>query len=123
MIETVRRSAFLHEVIVADVVSSAILLAFDQNIALLPVMVGFIKRGLHVLTKMFCKVEALVDDECNVLVDQNSDPELKMPNPRVKLRYTYLMVWYVMHCPFLMMALQASEDLVPFLQKLEHSAW
>ena len=60
-------------------------------------MVGCIQSGLRALTKIFCKVEALVDDEGNVLIDQNGDPEAKMPNLRVKLSYTYLVAWYVMH--------------------------
>jgi len=50
-----------------------------------------------------------------VFIDQNSDPKLKVPNPRVELSYTYLVAWYVMHCPSLMTAVQASEDFVPFL--------
>ena len=51
------------------VVYSAVLLAYDRNIALLPAMVGCIQSELQVLTQTFCKVEALVDDEGNVHVD------------------------------------------------------
>jgi len=69
------------------------------------------------------KVKALVDDEGNVFIDQNGDPELKVLNPRVKLKYTYLVAWYVIHCPSLMTIVQASEDFVPFLQNLECSTW
>jgi len=76
---------------------------------------------LRVLTKTFCKVEALADDESNVLIDQSDDPELKVPNLRVELPYTYLVAWYVMHYPFLMTSVHVSKDFVPFLQKLEHS--
>jgi len=64
---------------------------------------------------------AIVGDEGNVLIDQNGDPEVKVPNPRVELPYTYLVAWYVMHCPSLMTVVHASEDFVPFLQELEHS--
>ena len=39
---------------------------------------------------MFCRVEALVDDEDNVFINQNDDFELKVPNPKVDLPYTYL---------------------------------
>ena len=42
-------------------------------------IVGCIQNWLQVLTKTFCKVEALIDDEGNVLIDQNGDPELKVP--------------------------------------------
>jgi len=80
----------LNEVIIADMVYTAFLLAFSQNIVFLLAMVGCILSGLRVLTKTFCKVEALADDEGNVLINQNGDPKLKVPNPRVELPYTYL---------------------------------
>ena len=38
---------------------------------------------------------------------------------RVELPYTYMVAWYVMHCPSLMLAIQAPEDFVPFVQKLK----
>jgi len=68
-----------------------------------------------VLTKTFCKVEAPVDDKGNVLIDQNDNSELKVPNPRVELSYTYLVACYVMHCLSLMAAVHASEDFMLFL--------
>jgi len=58
-----------HEVIKADVVHPAILLAFGSGIALLSMMVGCIQSRLWALTKTFCKVEALVDANGNVLTD------------------------------------------------------
>jgi len=39
---------------------------------------------------MFYKVEVPVDEEGNVLVNLQGDPELKVPNPKVELPYTYL---------------------------------
>jgi len=87
----------LHEVIVADVVYPAILLAFGRNIALLLAMVRCIQSGLRVLTKMFCKVEALVDDEGNMLIDHNGEPEVKVPNPRVELSCAYFMGMCIVH--------------------------
>jgi len=78
-----------HEVIVVNVVYPAVLLAFGQSIALLPTMVGCIQSRLRALTMTFCKVEALVDDDGNVLIDQHSE-EVKVPNPRVEFSYTYL---------------------------------
>jgi len=59
----------LHEVIVVDVVYPAVLLAFSQNVTLLLAMVECIQSGLRTLTKTFCKVESLVDDEGNMLID------------------------------------------------------
>ena len=63
------------------------------------------------------------DDEGTVTVDQNGTPRLKIPNPCVELPYTYLMTWYAMHCPSLMIVVQASEDFVSFIQKLECLSW
>ena len=112
-----------HEVIVADVVYPAVLLAFGRDISLLPMMMRCIQSGLRVLTKTFCKVEALVDANGNALTDQHGNPEVKMPNPRIELLYTYLMAWYVMHCPYLMITTYTSKDFVSFLQNLEYSSW
>ena len=107
----------------ADVAYPAVLLAFGRGIALLPTMVGCIQSGLRALTKTFCKVKVLVDAKGNVLTDQYGNPEVKVPNPRIELLFTYLAVWYVMHCPSLMTSAYTSEDFVSFLQKLEHSSW
>jgi len=112
-----------HEVIIADVMYLAVLLAFGRSLALLSAMVGCIPRGLRLLTKSFCHMETLVDEEGNTLVDQNDTPQLKMPNPRVELSYTYLVTWYVMHCLSLITAVQASEGFVPFVQRLKRSSW
>jgi len=86
-------------------------------------MEGCIQSGLRALTKTFCKVEALVDDDANVLIDQHGDPKVKVTNPRVKLSYTYLVAWYVMHCRSLMTVAHTLEDFASFLQKLERSTW
>ena len=58
-----------HEVIVTDVVYPDVMLAFGPNIVLLSAMVGCIKSRLSVLAKTSCKVEDLVDDGGNVLID------------------------------------------------------
>jgi len=104
-----------HEVIVADVVYPTVLLAFGRGISLLPTMVGCIQSRLRALTKTFCKVKALVDADGSAFTDQHGDPEVKMHNPRIELSYTYLVAWYVMHCPSLMTIVSASEDFVPSL--------
>ena len=77
-----------HEAIISDVMYPVVLLAFSQNLALPPTMVGCIQSGLWILTNSFCEIEALEDEEGNMLVDQNGDPKLKVPNPRVELPYT-----------------------------------
>jgi len=58
-----------HEALIANVVYPAFLLAFSRSLVLLLVMVGCIQSGFQVLTKSFCRVETLVDEEGNVLVD------------------------------------------------------
>jgi len=60
-------------------------------------------------------VEAVVDSQGRQMVDSEGRPEVKTPNPRVKLGYMYLMAWYVMHCPSLMTAVAPSEGFVPFV--------
>jgi len=78
----------LHEVIVADVVYPAVLLAHRKSITLLSVMVAGIQSGLRALAKSLCRVEAFVDAEGNPVTDSKSRPLVKTPNPRVELPYT-----------------------------------
>jgi len=103
-----------HEVIIADVVYPAVLLAHRKSIAPFPAMVARIQSGLRALAKSFYRVEAVVDAEENPVTDSNDRPLVKTPNPRVELPYTYLMVWYVMHCPSLVTAVYSSEGFIPF---------
>jgi len=99
-----------HEVIVTDIVYPAVLLAHGKSIALLPVMVARIQSGLRALAKSFC----------HPVTDSNGHPLVKTPSPRVELPYTYLMAWYIMHCPSLMTAISTSEGFTPFVQRLEN---
>jgi len=50
-----------HEVIVANVVYPAVLLAHEKSISLLKAMVADIQSGLRALAKSLCQVEAIVD--------------------------------------------------------------
>ena len=90
MVEGCVVSTLPHEVIMVDVVYPVLLLAFGRRITLLPMMVRCIQSELQALTKTFCKVEALVDANGNALTDQHGNPEVKMPNPKIELLYTYL---------------------------------
>ena len=54
---------------------------------------------------------------------QMAGPGGEHKNPCVELPYTYLMTWYVMHCPSLLSAVQSSDDSMPFVQRLERSTW
>ena len=68
-------------------------------------------------------MEAIVDSQGRPVEDSEGRPEVKTPNPRIELPYTYLMTWYIMHCPSLMTAVPPSKSFVPFVQKLENSSW
>ena len=68
-----------HEVIVADIVYPAVLLAYGRSIALLPAMVDGIQSGLQVLVKSLCQVEAVVDSEGTPEVDSEGRPRVKTP--------------------------------------------
>jgi len=113
----------LHEVIITDVVYPTVLLAYEKSIALLPAIVAGIQSGLRALVKSLCQVEAIVDSRGRPVEDSEGRPEVNTPNPRIELPYTYLMAWYVMHCPSLMTAVTSSEGFVSFVQRLENSSW
>ena len=112
-----------HEVIVADVVYPAVLLAYGRPIALLPAMAAGIQSGLRALTQSLCRAEKVVDSQGEPIVDSEGRPTVKRSNPRVEIPYTYLMAWYVMHCPSLMTPVSWSEGFTPFVQRLEGSSW
>jgi len=57
------------------------------------------------------------------VVDSEGRLEVRTPNPRVELPYTYLMGWYVMYCPSLMMTVSLSEGFVLLVDQLESSSW
>ena len=80
-----------HEVIVADVVYSAVLLAHKKSIALLLAMVAGIQSRLRALVKSLCQVEAIVDSQGRPVVDSEGRLRVMTPNPRIELPYTYLM--------------------------------
>ena len=86
-------------------------------------MVARIQNVLRALVKSLCQVEAIVDSQGRPAVDSEGRPEVKTPNPRIELPYTYLMAWYVMHCPPLMTAVPSSKGFVPFVQRMENSIW
>jgi len=71
-----------HEVIVADVVYLAVLLARGKSISLLQAMITGIQSGLRVLIKSLCQVKAVVDSQGRQVVDSEGRPEVKTPNLR-----------------------------------------
>ena len=58
-------------------------------------------------------------------MDEDGEPIIKTPIPRVELSYTYLVAWFVLHCPALMTAPHPApaDGFVPFVHRLEDSAW
>jgi len=110
-----------HEVIITNVEYLAVLLAYRKSIALLLAMVAGIQIGLRALAKSFCQVEAIENAEGHPVTKSNGHPLVKTPSPRVKLPYTYLIAWYVMHCPSLMMTVSASEGFTLYVRRLENS--
>jgi len=111
-----------HEVIVTDMVYPAVLLAHGKSISLLPVMAYGIQSGLRLLAKSLCQEEVIVDSQSRSVVDSEGRPEVGTPNPRIELLYTYLMAWYIMHFPSLMIAVSLSEGFIHFVQRLEISS-
>jgi len=71
-----------HEVIIANVVYPAVLLAHGKSIALLRAMVARIQSGLRALAKSFCQVEAIIDAKGHPVTDSNGRPLVKTPSPR-----------------------------------------
>jgi len=84
------------EVVTAEVIYPAVLLAYGRPYALLPAMMACIQSGLRHLTTSFCQTRMRKDEEGKEV--------LWTPNPRVGLPYTYLMAWFVLHYPSLMSA-------------------
>ena len=78
------------------------LLAHGKSIALLSAMAAGIQSGLWALAQNLCRVEKVVDSHGEPDVDSEGRPRVRTPNPWIELPYTYLMAWYVMHCPSLM---------------------
>jgi len=112
-----------HEVIIADVVYPAVLLAYGRSLSLLSAMVGCLQSVLRTLCQSLYNVVVEKDKEGYVVVSTDGRPRVRTPNPHLELPYTYLMTWYIMHCPTLMSAVQSSEDSMPFVQRLECLAW
>jgi len=73
------------EIIFADTVYLAILLAYGRPVGLLPAMVGFLQSGLQILCRGFCNIVAEEDRGGNMVVGLDGEPRMKTPNPRTEL--------------------------------------
>lgn len=104
------------EAIAIDVEYPAVLLAHCRSLWLFPAIVFSLLNSLRELHSKFSKVEAFVNDE--------GETVSKTPNPQVELPYTYMMVWFVLHCLSLMMAPNSEESAsLPYVKRHENSDW
>jgi len=88
------------DVILPTVLLPAIRLVHGLSLGLLPTMVCCIQRGLHTLTEAFCRPPVTKKGKGTILPCDG-------PNPRIDFPYTYLMVWFTIHCPSI---IQTSEE-------------
>lgn len=102
--------------IAIDFVYPAVLLAHDQSLRLLPAMICSLQNGLRELHTKFYKVQTVINDKGEV--------SYKTSNPRVELPYTYLMAWFVLHCPNLMTASSSKDSAhLPYVERYENSPY
>lgn len=94
MVQTLSRNA-----VIVEVTFSAVQLAFGLLIALLQSMIANIQCGLCTLVKAFCEV-------------------MPTSNPWIVMAYTYLTLWYMMHCPSLMSTILLYQEFTPYVQRL-----
>ncbi|XP_020254093.1 uncharacterized protein LOC109831165 [Asparagus officinalis] len=103
------------DALAVEVIYPAVLLAHGRPVSLLTAMVDCLQNGLRELALDFTDVTE---------VESGGNKAFKTPNPRVPLPYTYLMAWYVLHCPPLMSASSPPGDsFTPFVQRLESAKW
>nr|ABD63154.1 hypothetical protein 20.t00006 [Asparagus officinalis] len=99
------------ESILAEVVYPAVLLAHGRPVSLLTAMVGCIQNGLRVLTSELFSASG---------VKATKKKAGKAPQPRVPMPYTYLVAWFMLHCPSLMTGVHEGDDAyTPFVQSFD----
>lgn len=91
------------EALLVGVVYPAVLLAHGCPVSLLLAMVCDIQNGLKILTEKLCKVKTVRT--------RDGSKKYKTPNPQIELLYTYLMAWFILHCPTLMTSILPQSDL------------
>src|SRR4051812_9191613 len=124
------------EKIGADMILPAVLLCFNHGIALLPVLMAGIHRGLRDLVSSFTGMHKKVSQSKTKKPQRTSQglsgvageedevaTTTKKIIPRVEMAYMHLMAWFVMHCPRLMGAPHNPHPHASFLQRLEGCSW
>lgn len=85
-----------HEVVAVGVILPAVRLAHGVRIALVPAVIANTQRGLREVTTTFLKIPTKI--------------------PRVRLAYTCLVAWHMLHCPVLLTPMLLINAPEPFVQ-------
>jgi len=107
-----------HDGILLVVLFFAVQLVYGRPFGLLPAMVCCIQNGLRTLTETFCRLTTMKRGKGQVF-------PLDGPYPRVELLYTYLMMWFVLHCPSIIQPGGEPPEDIHFahLNHFENSQW
>ena len=91
------------EAVTVGVLLPATRLACGVRIALVPVVISNIQHGLRAVATSYLQ-------------------DLLKP-PRERLAYTYLVAWYVLHCPALMSPILRLDPSTPFIESVVICSW
>src|SRR3954462_9177198 len=91
------------EAVTVGVLLPATRLACGVRIALVPAVIANIQHGLREVAASYLK--------------DSSKP------PRARFAYTYLMSWYVLHCPALMTPMPSLDLTTPFIGSVTKCSW
>src|SRR3954465_12115393 len=91
------------EAVTVGALLPAACLACGVRIALVPTIIANIQQGLREVSASY-------------LADSSKPP-------RVRLAYTYLASWYVLHCPALMTPMPSLDLATPFIGSMAECSW
>src|SRR4051812_8417607 len=91
------------EAVTVGVLLPATRLACGVRISLVPAIIANIQHGLREVAASYLK--------------DSSKP------PRARLAYTYLVSWYVLHCPALMTPMPSLDLATPFVESVAACSW
>lgn len=88
------------DAIAISVVYLAVFLTYGRPFGLLPAMVNNFQSGLRAVSKGFIPEDKTKGKTAKGSTKEST--EVKTPNPRMEMPFTYMMVWLVIDCPSLM---------------------